>query len=45
MGTALSVLVELFVSAKKTEGRSRNTTVWYKNMLARFVAFMEGNRE
>lgn len=37
METTLSVLVELFITTKQTEGRSANTISWYRRMLGRFV--------
>jgi hypothetical protein len=39
MESVSSVLVELFISVKKVEGRTPKTTSWYRSMLNRFVAF------
>jgi integrase/recombinase XerC/integrase/recombinase XerD len=40
METTLPVLLDLFVATKQTEGKSRNTTIWYNKRLSDFVRFI-----
>jgi site-specific recombinase XerD len=39
MNTTLSSLVDVFASTKLTEGKSKVTVSWYRDMLARFVTW------
>ncbi len=39
MDMELAALVDLFAATRLTEGRSKRTVDWYRNMLSRFVAF------
>ena len=40
METTLPVLLDLFVATKQTEGKSRNTTIWYQKRLSTFIGFL-----
>lgn len=39
MDMELSALIELFAATRLTEGRSKKTVEWYRNMLGRFEAY------
>ncbi len=40
METSMGVLLEMFLSAKKIEGRTKNTILFYQRLLSRFVVFL-----
>lgn len=37
METTLPVLLDLFIATKQSEGKSRNTTLWYRKRLTTFI--------
>jgi site-specific recombinase XerD len=40
METTMSVLLEMFLSAKRIEGRTKNTIKFYKSLLTKFITFL-----